>query len=202
MEISYAPHGRSRLLKLPGELVTDIPVISPPGYAGHAPGVYAGNVFGHTHAMSNLHGILHAHSQRATQGLPSPRRRFHSEHRAQGLSLGGQARPEAVFEDTTSVSRVYSSRPDMTPRLRSVGAIGHRYPEGAKVPGYSGFVPGVAAGNLIAVATPRAARNQWQPDASYAAAQLNSRNVDPSTLPSAGKGRQLYGYGEREDWES
>lgn len=196
-DIEYAPHGRSRALKLPGELITDIPVIAPPGYAGHAPGVYAGNVFGQTHARSNLHGILHAHEQRAGHGLPSPRRRFHSEQRAQGLHpTGGQARTDRVFEDMTSVSKVYSSLPNMTPRSRSMGVTGHYYSEGAKLPGYSGFIPGVAAKNLIAVATPHAARNQWHPDSSYAAAQLQSKKVDPSKLPSAGKGPQMYGVSE------
>ena len=64
---------------------------------------------------------------------------------------------------------------------------GHRYPEGAKVPGYAGFVPGVASGNLIAVATPRAARQGFHPDSSKVV--LKSSRVDPSRMPSAGNCR-------------
>lgn len=179
---------RRDVLRLPQDLVTEIPVISPPGYSGHTPGVYAGNVFGHTSTLANLHGIMHAHRQRELQGVPTTPRRLREVTPLRSLSRG----PVAVLEDRTSHARLHSLRPEMPPRPHSVG--GHYYPEGAKVPGYSGFVPGVISGSLIGVATPRAARAHWHPEVGKTTPYIGGSHVDPSRMPSAGRGPAYYSH--------
>jgi len=88
------------------------------------------------------------------------------------------------------------------PRRPHSESGGHHYPVGAKVPGYAGFVPGMASGNLIAVGTPRAARQGLHPNSSTVAGAawsmtdkaqrnivlLQSSRVDPSRMLSAGNG--------------
>jgi len=159
--------------RLANHLVSELPVRSPPGYSGYAPGVYAGNVFGRTYAIANMHGIMHTHHQREVQGLDEPRR----DHEMTPLRTSHGSSRRAMEEPMGTV------RYELLRRSHSVSG-GHRYPEGAKVPGYAGFVPGVASGNLIAVATPRAARQGVHPDSSKAT--LQSSRVDPSRMPSAG----------------
>jgi len=159
--------------RLANHLVSELPVRSPPGYSGYAPGVYAGNVFGRTYAIANMHGIMHTHHQREVQGLDEPRR----DHEMTPLRTSHGSSRRAMEEPMGTV------RYELPRRPHSVSG-GHRYPEGAKVPGYAGFVPGVASGNLIAVATPRAANQGVHPDSGKAVLQRS--RVDPSWTPSAG----------------
>mmetsp|Transcript_113949 Transcript_113949/g.221288 ORF Transcript_113949/g.221288 Transcript_113949/m.221288 type:complete len:297 (+) Transcript_113949:80-970(+) len=188
-------HERQRL---PNHLVSELPVNSPPGYSGYTPGVYAGNVFGRTYAIANMHGILHTHAQREQQGLDEPQRfREMTPLRDSSGDRSWRAMEEPFAQ---KANRIRSELPRRPHSVSGTVSGGHRYPEGAKVPGYAGFVPGVASGNLIAVATPRAARQGFHPDSSKVAGPMSGRRdeaqqnlvvlqssrVDPSRMPLAG----------------
>jgi hypothetical protein len=172
--------------RLPNHLVSELPVVSPPGYSGYTPGVYAGNIFGRTYAIANMHGILHAHHQREQQGFEEPRR----VRAVTPLSAKNEG-SWRTMEEPFAAHRPHSVRSELPRRPHSVSG-GHYYPEGAKVPGYAGFVPGVASGNLIAVATPRAAKQGVHPDSSKVMRQSN--RIDPSRMPSAGMPKEASNY--------
>jgi len=116
----------------PDEALTAIVLKAIPGYAGHAPGVYADNHFGHTWGRAN---------------------------RAAAVQIG---RGEPLLHDKNT--HLVTNKPFRpTSRVNRSERESPAYTLGSDVPGYTGWIPGIASGNLIAISTTRAVRNNWCP---------------------------------------
>merc|ERR1719277_1356271 len=85
--------------------VSTIAAIAPPGYSGYIPGVYAGNVFGHTFARANKHAAkdLDSYRRGSQPKFDPPSRRSPPGPNHPGYSHGAQIPGYAGF-----VSGVYA----------------------------------------------------------------------------------------------
>jgi len=103
-EMSYASqsdHGsaRSRSKASATAPVSPTATGAPPGYSGYIPGVYAGNVFGHTFARANKHASndLDAYRSGSLPKSDAPARRTKPGAHHPGYSYGAQVPGYAGF---------------------------------------------------------------------------------------------------------
>mmetsp|Transcript_70957 Transcript_70957/g.140848 ORF Transcript_70957/g.140848 Transcript_70957/m.140848 type:complete len:197 (-) Transcript_70957:52-642(-) len=119
-------------LQLPHHIVSELPALAIPGYSGHKPGVYAGNVCGHVHSFANMRGITHAGTHREVHGIPAPRRQ-----RARSLSMATTAPltgRNANLDLNPKIKRVYGGWIQVPSNTESMGNA-HVMPASQKTPG-------------------------------------------------------------------